>query len=372
VKRGLRYALFSLLGLLLALVVSLSLLLGTQGGSRWLVAQVPGLQVDDFAGRLGGSWSATQLRWQQGENSVQVMAPRLEWSPTCLLRLTLCVEQLRSGPISLVFPDDQQPSSEPFTLPDLSLPLALQLGQMQIDSVQLNGVEQLQGLQLAARWTAQGIQIDNLSLHTADLQLALQGQVQTTGNWPLQLDGQLQLPAPEQQAWPLALQLEGELRERVQLTASSRGYLQGELTGWLQPLAEHLPAQLRLQVASFKASTELPDTLSLEQLELNAQGDLQDGYQVVGSASLPAAEGPITLALAGLLKADGAALSNLSLVASPEQQVQLSGELSWQQGLSLDSRFNWQNFPWQRLYPLEEAPPVALRMLSGDLACKAL
>ena len=134
-KRWLCCGLFSLLSLLLVLAISLSLLLGTQGGSRWLLAQVPGLQVDDFDGRLGGSWSATQLRWQQGENSVQVMAPSLDWSPTCLLRLTLCIEQLRSGPISLVFPDDEQPSRQPFSLPDLSLPLALQLGQVQIDSV---------------------------------------------------------------------------------------------------------------------------------------------------------------------------------------------------------------------------------------------
>ncbi|WAC44174.1 translocation/assembly module TamB [Pseudomonas sp. SL4(2022)] len=367
-KRWLRNVLFSLLGLLLVLAISMCLLLGTQGGSRWLLAQVPGLQVDDFDGRLGGSWRATQLRWQQGENSVQVMAPSLDWSPACLLRLTLCIQQLRSGPINLVFPDDEQPSSEPFSLPDLSLPLALQLGQVQIDSLQLNGVEQLQGLQLAARWTAQGIQIDNLSLHIADLQVVLQGQVQTSGNWPLQLNGQLRLPAPEQQAWPLALQLNGELRERVQLTANSSGYLQGELTGWLQPLAEHLPAQLRLQVASFKASAELPDTLNLEQIELNAQGDLRDGYQITGSARLPAAEGAIALALAGLLKADGATIRNLSLSAAPEQQVQLSGELNWQQGLSLDSRFNWQNFPWQRLYPLEEPVPVTLRVLKGELA----
>ena len=367
-KRALRHGLFSLLGLLLVLAISLSLLLGTQAGSRWLLAQVPGVQVDDFTGRLGGSWSAAQLRWQQGENSVQVIAPRLQWSPTCLLRLTLCIERLQSGPISLVFADDQQPSSEPFSLPDLSLPLALQLGQVQIDSLQLNGVEQLQGLQLAARWTAQGIQIDNLRLSTADLHMALQGQVQTTGNWPLQLSGQLQLPAPEQQAWPVALQLNGDLRERVQLTASSSGYLQGELTGWLQPLVEHLPAQLRLQVASFKASAELPDTLNLEQLELNAHGDLRAGYHVTGSASLPATEGPIALALAGLLKADGAIISNLGLTAEFERRVQLSGELNWQQGLSLDSRFNWQNFPWQRLYPLDEEPPVALRVLNGELA----
>ena len=362
-----RGALLSLAGVLLMAAVSVTALLGTQTGSRWLLAQVPGLQVDDFNGRLGGSWSATQLRWQQGDNSVLVTAPSLVGSPACLLRLTLCIEQLHTGPISLLLPDDEQPS-QPFSLPDLSLPLALQLEQVRIDSVQLNGVEQLQALQLAARWTVQGIQIDNLSLRSADVQVALQGRVQTSGNWPLQLNGQLQLPAPEQQAWSVALQLNGDLRERVQLTASSRGYLHGELTGWLQPLADHLPAQLHLQVAAFKASTELPDSLTLEQVEVHAQGDMQAGYEVVGSARLPASEGPVALALAGLLKADGATISNLSLTAEPEQQVQLSGELNWQQGFSLDSRFNWQHFPWQRLYPLSEPTPVVLNTLSGELA----
>ena len=136
----------------------------------------------------------------------------------------------------------------------------------------------------------------------------------------------------------------------------------------MQPLAEHLPAQLRLQVAAFKASAELPDSLTLEQLELTAQGDLQGGYQLVGNASLPATDGPVALALAGLLKADGATINNLSLSASPEQQVVLMGELNWQQGLSLDSRISWQNFPWQRLYPLAEAPPVTLRTLEGELS----
>jgi translocation and assembly module TamB len=368
VTRWLRHTGFGLLALLLALLISLGLLLGTEGGSRWLLAKVPGLQVDGFTGRLGGSWRAEQLHWQQGENSVEVLAPSLAWSPSCLLRLTLCIEQLHSGPIRLVFPADEQPSSEPFSLPDLSVPLALQIAEVQIDSLRLNGVEQLRALQLSARWTAQAIQLDNLSLHAADLDVVLQGQVQTSGNWPLQLRGQLQLPAPDQQAWPVVLQLNGELRERVQITANSSGYLQGELSGWLQPLAEQLPAQLRMQVATFKASGELPDSLTLQQLELHAEGDLHDGYQLKGSASLPALEGPVAVALAGLLKADGATISNLSLSASPEQQVQISAELDWRQGLSLESRFNWQSFPWQRLYPLAEPPPVALRVFTGELA----
>ncbi|WP_341305286.1 translocation/assembly module TamB domain-containing protein [Pseudomonas sp. TMP25] len=366
-KRWLRHSLFAGLALLLVLVLGLSVLLGTQSGSRWLLAQLPGLQVEGFTGRLGGSWRAQQLRWQQGDSRVEVLAPRLQWSPVCLLRLTLCIEQLHSGLISVSLPAREQPNKQPFSLPDFSLPLALQLGDVQIDSLQLNGVEQLRGLQLAARWTAQGIQLDSLSLSAADLDLQLAGHLQTSGNWPLQLSGQLQLPA-QQQAWPVTVHLEGDLRERVNVTASSSGYLQGNLSGWLQPLAEHMPAQVRVQVATFKARAEWPESLNLEQVELNAEGDLQAGYHVIGTASLPASEGPVALALAGLLKADSAVISNLSLTASPEQQVQLSGALNWQQGLSLESRVNWQAFPWQRLYPLAEPLPVALHALTGELA----
>lgn len=367
-KRGLRHSLFAVLALLLVMVLGLSALLGTQNGSRWVLAHVPGLQVEGFTGRLGGNWRAQQLRWQQGDNSIEVLDLGVHWSPLCLLRLTLCIEQVHSGPISVLVPASAPPSSEPFSLADFSLPLALQLADVQIDSLQLNGVEQLRGLQLVARWTTQGLQLDSLSLNGVDLDLRLAGHLQTSGNWPLQLSGELQLPAPQQQAWPVTLQLKGELRERVNVTASSSGYVQGELSGWLQPLAEHVPAQVHVKVARFEASAELPDSLNLEQLELDAQGDLQAGYQVIGKASLPASEGPLALALAGLLKADGATISNLSLSASPEQQVQLSGALAWQQGLSLESRVNWQDFPWQRLYPLAEPLPVALHTLTGELA----
>ena len=40
-RKGLRNALLSLLGLLFLLIAGLSLLLGSQSGSRWLLEQVP-------------------------------------------------------------------------------------------------------------------------------------------------------------------------------------------------------------------------------------------------------------------------------------------------------------------------------------------
>jgi translocation and assembly module TamB len=242
--RPIRHGLFGLAGLLLVLLVSLVALVGTQAGSRWLLVQVPGLQVDGFQGRLGGSWQAAQLSWQQGDTRVQVLTPRLRASPSCLLRMTLCIEQLHSGPVQVFYPEAQSPSSEPLVLPALRLPVALHLDDVQIERLQLNGVEQLETLQLAARWDAQGVQIDRLSLKRDDLHLALSGQLQTQGDWPVNLNAHVQLPAPDKQAWPLTLQLTGALGERLLLNGTSQGYLNAELSGWLQPLDAHLPAEL--------------------------------------------------------------------------------------------------------------------------------
>src|SRR5207253_7092298 len=65
------------------------------------------------------------------------------------------------------------------------------------------------------------------------------------------------------------------------------------------PLVENLPAQVRITANGFKASADLPDTLQLNQLELTGKGDLKNGYQLLGKATLPAEQGPVDLLLQG-------------------------------------------------------------------------
>ncbi|MDX1725665.1 MAG: translocation/assembly module TamB domain-containing protein [Pseudomonas sp.] len=367
-RRGLKYGLCGLLGVLLVLALALTWMLASTAGSRWALARVPGLQVSNFSGQLGGQWRAEQLRWQQGERLVDVRLAEVAWSPQCLLRLTLCVERLQIERIELRVPPGEEAGDAPLRLPQMQLPLAVQLGEVHIGSLQLNGAEQLQGLQLAARWTREGVQIDSLRLQRGDFALDLSGQLRPSGDWPLSLAGKVQLPAPEQQDWQLDLQIVGDVQNSLQVTADSAGYLTGRLRGAVQPLADNVPASLQLHADGFKVGSELPDTLRLNKIELTANGDLADGYRVSGNAELPGEGGPLALTLQGLLKADGAEIAGLSLSASAEQQLRLSGQLDWREGFGLDGRFDWQDFPWQRLYPDVEQPPVALRRLSGELA----
>ncbi|WP_271412059.1 translocation/assembly module TamB domain-containing protein [Pseudomonas sp. Q1-7] len=343
-------------------------LLFTETGGRWALNQVPGLEVEAYSGTLGGRWSATRLAWQQDGTALKLEAPLLDWSPACLLRATLCIEELAAEGVALDLPPSEAgEAAGPISLPELRLPLALQIGQVRIGRFVLDGDEQLQQLDLAAHWQADGLQLERLNLRRDDLVLALQGRLRPDGGWPLSLQGRLQLPAPGSAPWTLALQADGDLQDVLTLQADSSGYLAGRLEGELRPLAENLPASATLRLDGFKASPGLPDTLTLNQVTLTATGDLKAGYAVQGQASLPGEGGAVALELAARVDAEGAAIQQLQLTGAPQQTLTLQGRVDWQQALALDSRLQWRDFPWQRLFPQEQPSPVELHQLDAEM-----
>lgn len=366
--RGLKIAGLVVLALVLLVVVSVGVMLGTQTGSRWVLGQVPGLQVDNFAGRLGGQWGADHLLWEQGTSRVEVDRPIFAWSPGCLTRMTLCIDQLQAEKVSLQFPPSEDSSSGPISLPELKLPLAIEVGVIKVGNVLFNGIEQLKGMQMSAQWTAKGLQIDSVKVEREDLNVELSGLLQPNGDWPLTLQGNVSLPAPGDKPLAVALKIEGNLRTTLNLAADTSGYLTAHLTGEIQPLADNLPAQLKITAEPFKASPDLPDTLVLNQLLLTAKGDLKDGYELNGSATLPAEQEPVSLLLKGRVDAKGAQIAALDLTANPKQHLKLSGQVDWQEGLSAEAKIDWLEFPWHNLYPLIDKPDVDVRTFVGEVS----
>lgn len=366
-KRGLKVTLLATLALLMLVLLTVTTVLGTATGSRWALGFVPGLNVENFQGRLGGQWSADHVVWQHDTSRVELDKVIFAWSPLCLTRMTLCIEQLKADQVSLQFPPGtEEDSSGPISLPDLKLPLAIELGDVQIGSLLYNGSEELKGLQLAAHWTEQGLQIDAVQLQRDALSLNLSGVLQPGGNWPLKAEGKLTLPAPE--PWALALKIDGDLLKTLNLKADSSGYLNGQLTGEFQPLVDNLPAKVRITADGFKPSADLPDTLQLNQVELTGDGDLKNGYQLRGNATLPAEQGPVALSLQGKVDANGAQIAALDLTANDKQSLKLTGVLDWSKGLNATAKIDWLDFPWHRLYPLIDEPEVALRCFNGEVS----
>lgn len=366
-KRGLKITLAAIASLLLLSVLAVAIVLGTATGSRWALGWVPGLSVDNFQGRLAGQWSADHLLWQQDTSRVELSKVIFAWSPLCLTRMTLCIDQLQADQVSLQLPPGaDEESSGPISLPDLDLPLAIELGDVKVGSLLFNGSEELKGLQLAAHWTTQGLQIDSVQLQRDDLSLNLSGLLKPSGNWPLTAAGKLTMATPA--PWTLDLKVDGDLLKTLNLKADSSGYLNGQLTGELQPLVENLPAKVRITADGFKPAADLPDTLQLNQLELTGVGDLKNGYQLLGKATLPAEKGPVALLLQGKVDANGAQIAGLDLTANDKQSLKLSGNLDWSTGLTAQAKIDWLDFPWHRLYPLIDEPQVALRSFNGEVS----
>ncbi|WP_439878368.1 translocation/assembly module TamB domain-containing protein [Pseudomonas prosekii] len=366
-KRGLKISLAAIASLLLLSVLAVAIVLGTATGSRWALGWVPGLSVDNFQGRLAGQWSADHLLWQQDTSRVELSKVIFAWSPLCLTRMTLCIDQLQADQVSLQLPPGaDEESSGPISLPDLDLPLAIELGDVKVGSLLFNGSEELKGLQLAAHWTTQGLQIDSVQLQRDDLSLHLSGLLKPSGNWPLTAAGKLTMATPA--PWTLDLKVDGDLLKTLNLKADSSGYLNGQLTGELQPLVENLPAKVRITADGFKPAADLPDTLQLNQLELTGVGDLKNGYQLLGKATLPAEKGPVALLLQGKVDANGAQIAGLDLTANDKQSLKLSGNLDWSKGLTAQAKIDWLDFPWHRLYPLIDEPQVALRSFNGEVS----
>jgi translocation and assembly module TamB len=359
----------TLLALVVLIVVALGSLLGTESGSRWALARVPGLQVLNFSGHLGGQWQADSLTWQQGQTRVEVDAPVFAWSPSCLTRMTLCIDTLQSGDIRLqLAPSDGEQSSGPITLPNLKLPLAIELGRVQVASLHLQGTEQLRDLQLAAHWTADGLKIDSVHARRDDIVLDLDGLLKPVDDWPLTAQGKIKLPDISGQPLSLALNVDGDLLKTLNLSAQTSGYLEAKLVGQLQPLAPNLPAQVTMTSEQFRPSVDLPDTLQLNQLTLDARGDLAQGYAIAGSATLPAEQGPVALALQGRVDANGAQVSALDLTANDAQRLKLNGQVNWQKGLTAGAKIDWLDFPWHRLYPQVDEPQVSIHTFKAEVS----
>ena len=368
-KRGLLWVGGGMAAVVGLLLLSAVVVLNTTAGSRWVLARVPGLTVDNFEGRLGSHWQADQVRWEQGGTHLSIQAPLMEWSPSCLLRMTLCIGRLSVQQVSLTLPPSAPSAhNEPLHLPDLTLPVTLNVDEIYLGSLQIDGSEQVQKLKLAAQWTTDGLHIDSLHAQRDDLSLNLSGTLTPGGRWPLKAHAQLQLPAIGEQPWRLALDINGDLLDRLQLQGQSSGYLTAAVNGEVQPLAEHLPAQLHITSQAFLAAPTLPDTLQLNQVDLAAKGDLAAGYQIVGKAQLPAQGEAMNLALTGTVDAKGAQVQGLQLGANDAQRIKLNGQLSWQDGFSANAKLDWLDFPWHHLYPVIAEPQVGIHRLGAEVA----
>lgn len=367
------------------LPVLLAGLLSTEALSRWAFEQadrqLKALSLDFESGNFWRGWSFGHLSWHSEALTVDIEQLELEWKPSCLITRGLCIQRLYSHRLTVILPETEDTDQAPIELPDIRLPVSLELGQVTLDELSLDGESTLLSeLRLQTRTRGGRIIVSEFSGRGPELRWNLQGDVRTQGKWPLNLTGQMQLPSVDEQQWSLGLVAGGSL-EKVLLNVTSKGYLNGSLQGQLSPFEPGIPASAQWQGEAFLPYRELPDTLTLDDWTLNASGDFDRGFAVKGHSFLPLAvesstdqSAPIELTLSGrLLPSEASDIQirlNVGDVAKAPGQSErfalLSGDVKWQDKFSLNTRLNLQYFPWQRLYPLETGG-VDLQTLDAEI-----
>lgn len=199
-SHGLLTASLLLPGIAAASALALWWSLSTEGGSRWLLGQVPDLRVEEPQGALLGDFSARRLHWQGRDGlTLEISGLRwhrlkLSWTSSPLLWAQIDVTSMQAERVALNWPDSAPSDS---ALPaSLELPFGLRVDSLQIKELQFPGLGSTQplrdlqaGVQLG---TEQGLQhrLQLQSLNWDQWQFTGQARIASQRDFMLQADVQ--------------------------------------------------------------------------------------------------------------------------------------------------------------------------------------
>lgn len=356
-------ALSALVLLVLMLTAGVLALLSSEGGSRWLLQQVPGLETEGFQGRLLGQWQAEQLIWKDEQTRLELRQAQMWLDTACLWQGALCLKQLSAQQLRLELSEIEDSSSQPpddIQLPDVQLPLALRVKQLQLGALYLNDAPLLSALQLVAELDGSQLQLDELKLELQGYLLGLSGQLQMQADWPLELTLEATGDLPDLGPQQVHLELGGALQQRIQLQAALAGVVQGQLQGQAVPLLAALPATLELNLDALQLAGVLPEGLAINGLQLKAEGDMATGFAWQLQIPLAAQQHPFVLRGKGQAGLESALIEQLTLSDAEHGQLTLQATANWQAELQASAQIQANHFAWHWLAGMEQAP-VALR-----------
>ena len=339
-----RYLLWFILLLVIGLPLSIYGLLATEAGTRWLLQQVAertrsaefSLQLGRVEGNLLHQLSVQNVQIKTAAEQVLVDRMVLRWNPASLRHFRLHIHALElSGVRTQIEPATG--SAQPLTLPDIRLPVTIQLDKLRVDQLlirQGDTKQVFQTITFGAQLTAAQLALKHLSVQGNDIDLT--GAISLEPQPPHRLDGQLagRLTLPDIGPIQADFKLTGSaLQPKLELRTSAPAKLR--LTGstnlsGIEPTFKidarwpqlNWPLQGPALVNSSDGQLQLSGSLSHYKLRLAAQVQ-QPGYP------------PMQLQLSG--QGDSAQLRLAPLrLHSPAGSLTADGEIRWQ------PQFSWQ------------------------------
>ena len=253
--------------LLLLTSIGLGVLLGTEHGLRWALTSTQHLaptvlRIGQIDGRALDRVRLTAVTVNLPKLSVRLGVLELVWNPSALARGVLAVEQITAHDVDVVLaPSD---NSEPLHLPPLLLPLAILVGDVQLERLRLftHGSEQ-------PRFVLESASLSASQLVGGTLEL---GQLQARLAAPVALSASLSGRATLTDDYPLALDLAWTLHHSPTAHLSGSGSVRGDLQrlDLTQNLSGAATGQLATEVLDVLGNLGWAGRLELTQLDLPA------------------------------------------------------------------------------------------------------
>ena len=276
---------FSLGGYLLSVAVALAMvagsvwwLLGTEAGTAWLLARVPGLQISGVSGSLFGDFAAQRVELPLPGEGARLQMQDLGWKRPRLhaagspLWLRIGFDELHVRRIDLRLSDEPSAASAP---PDsLALPIGVDVALLRIDELHVDGLDKpLRELRARLSLGADGgaiHRLDDLQLAWDRLRATGRAQVATTGSLDLDVQAQLSQQFAASGEWSASAQLIGPLA------------------------APRLQARLRAQPAPPRPAQTLDASATLRPFAAWPLGELQASARALDLSALHS-DAPLTV-----------------------------------------------------------------------------
>ncbi len=369
-RRLLSWLLLLPLSLVLMLLAGGGFLLSTETGLNSLLALaervLPGqLSYTRISGRLFGPLQVENLRYADGPLRVALARGELDWQPARLFEQTLTISRLHLTGLELDLPPDQDtpPSTEAFTLPDIALPLAIQIQDLQAQALRIQPAGAapiiIDRVMLKARTAADALRIEAFELYSPLGDARLNGQLTPRADYPLQAHLDWRAPTPAYGDFRGQGELRGALGGQLELSQTVNGAATLELRATLRELLNSKPVwsvQAKVQVDDLQ-----PFVAELAGRPLSAQVDAQGvlaRFEGRGQISTTLPElGPATLRVAAAGDEQALRLSELKLTATNRPlTLDAQGELQLAE-LRFNASGQWRALVWPLQGPAQVESP---------------
>ncbi|RUO32654.1 translocation/assembly module TamB domain-containing protein [Aliidiomarina sanyensis] len=212
-KKWLLRSLYTLLGIVLILVTTLTILLTTETGNRLIVSQVhhfvPGeFDYEEYSGLLLRDFTIRGVRFRDEDLAIEATVAYLNirWRPWELMQRKVHIRAFESRGIRVYLPEAEREPPEanetifPIELPDIIFPVNLRIDQFEVTDVQFaqgDTLQEINRVSLRGRVRDNTVQLHSLVATTPEFHAQLHGQITPQGDYPVNLNNLIRVHLPE-------------------------------------------------------------------------------------------------------------------------------------------------------------------------------